>query len=259
MNGFEYILLILIIVLGIVIATIYKQREISGKGERLNITDLLPNWIFPNPNIKKKKGTRILSWNIHTGKGADGLIRENEMIDLINSIDPDIICLQEFIVPSHIRDVLFEKYYSITKCITPENINNIILSKYSIHDSMCLQLSDQRCCAKQVIEHKLGKISIYNVHLSVGNPDDRIDELKKLEETLVSDPNPKILIGDLNAPPNDPIHKILKNLKFKTKILGQTSIYGKQVDYIYTSKIPHTNQFKIKSNLSDHFPIVLDF
>ena len=230
---------------------------------------------------KPKQKLRVLTYNVHMGK--DPMNRENtsaDIISIINEIDADVICLQEFDHKSPLGIYLYDNYDYILKCDTNEKISNAIFSKYPIHDEVCFRISDNRVCAKVTIGKNSQKpISIYNVHLTVGcgvanGEDDRIAELNKLAELMDSDDGPKILLGDFNAPyptktngGDKKLHKMLADAKFKNVFpsggpdIGATSMYGHIVDFIYYI-MPSNNKViaaYYPSGASDHIPIYADF
>jgi hypothetical protein len=123
----------------------------------------------------------------------------NNKVDILNTIinaNADIVCLQNFPIPSQIRDSLFEIYNSITRCETSNSKNTMILSKYDSVDSICFEGG-----ACQIINDN---ISIYNIY----EKDIDIDNIANL---MQDDHNPKILIGKFD---ND-VDKKIKSAKFK--------------------------------------------
>lgn len=266
MLGIIFFILVLILIYLIIV----KKKltiNINGGGEleKLVLEDLIPSWNKLNGKIPTKQSnkTRIMTWNIHCGRDASGNLNEMDMIKLIESADPDILCLQEVTVPSKIYQHFLDKYQTTTKCETVEGISNVTFSKFGDVMGVCFPLSDRRVCTRQIIPlTQKKKIGVYNVHLTVGRKfaDDRVAEVEKLAELMQDDSSAKIVLGDFNAPPGDPIHKIFKSSKYKTTSLGPTSIYGKQVDWIYTLGLSSGGkQTKINTPLSDHLPILFDF
>lgn len=268
---------ILCVILFIIVALCFSQKlfvekTISGGGgssssgdtERIPIEEANAKWIkFIESNLGKNKklpqsGSRmtLMSWNIHSGRDAMFANTYHEILKIINEIDPDILCLQEYPPISPLREPLYEKYNSILKCDTMENISNIIFVKNDIKmiESQCHKLSERKVCARMVIEKDNKRYSLYNVHLSVHNDEDRLQELQVLLELMENDPNSRILVGDFNSPPHNQIHKKLTKSGLHSSAIANTSMFGEQVDYIYTTN--KAKQHTYYTSASDHLPLI---
>jgi endonuclease/exonuclease/phosphatase (EEP) superfamily protein YafD len=224
---------------------------------------------------KSDKTIRVMTWNVHSGQNARDENTGADMVDVITSADPDVICLQEFIRQGPLAKYLYDEYPHIVKCNTSEGISNAIFSKYSLEDEICAPLSDDRVCTKAtLVTPSDKKISIYNIHLSVAHDStqkegeqERLDELKKLAGVMDSDKNPKILLGDFNAPYkfDKKIQALMKSAKFRNVFpsggpsTGGTSLYGPIVDYIFYTGVECKKAFHGKTNASDHIPLFGNF
>jgi endonuclease/exonuclease/phosphatase (EEP) superfamily protein YafD len=266
---------LLFFILILILATILKllsKRTVTGGSEKIPIELALQSWSKFNkptkptePTHPSKNKISILTWNVHMGKDATMANTELEMIKFIDLHNPDILCLQEFPHTGPLRDHLFEKYSILNKCETPEDINNVIFASDRFTDpiSTCYKISDRRVCARTILtdqtkpkNRKTKKYSIYNVHHEVRDPSERLKELDQLANLMEDDSNPKILLGDFNAPKTEAdFHKQITQAGFKTQTFPQTSLWGKQVDFIY-SKGLKIKQHVLSTTLSDHLPII---
>jgi endonuclease/exonuclease/phosphatase family metal-dependent hydrolase len=164
---------------------------------------------------------RVLSYNIHHGEGIDRVLDLNRIANVINSVHPDIVSLQEVDrktarVKNQDQPALLAKATSM-RVIFAQNIpfqggdyGNAILSKLEIvnHKNHKLPNHDngeQRGALQATIKlpGNHGNLTFWATHLDHrSNPKERIDSAKYLVQFARNSPIPlSILAGDLNATP----------------------------------------------------------
>ena len=162
---------------------------------------------------------RIATYNIHAWKNPYGKKNLDTILDVINTIDADVIILQEAVLdPALMNYISTRLNCSLTnknfcKTISYKNnteFGNIIISKLPIHaltshTYAVPQGKETRCFIKaELVLANQKKLSIYGTHLEVHdkswNESKRVSEIKELLTYTSTDTNENIIIaGDLNA------------------------------------------------------------
>jgi len=169
---------------------------------------------------------RVCTFNVHFWYSPDKKFRFEEMMKVIDSIQADVVCLQEAVLPNDMKfgsktestnrwivENMVERFdkmgylYNMTcktnnrNRIAPSSFyGNAIFSKYRIHDKR-LDILDakiqNRCYASAVIEG----VTIVCVHLDVYDSSEktRVDQIKKVISAFVPKAKNLIICGDFNA------------------------------------------------------------
>jgi endonuclease/exonuclease/phosphatase family metal-dependent hydrolase len=154
------------------------------------------------------KGTRIrvVTYNIHQGRGFDGVPRLDRIIDVLQEVDADIIALQE--VMSDQTALLQEAtgmnfIFGPTRRVKRGLYGNLCLSRLPLvaHQSYnitCLPF-EPRGCLRTDVDYGAGHLHIFNVHLGLRYRE-RIKQARMLSDIV--DPSalyaPRLLLGDFN-------------------------------------------------------------
>lgn len=231
---------------------------------------------------------KILSWNIWGGQFLP------EIISLIKSENPDIVCLQEVIQdpdggnntakiianelgyewiyePIHEVDthILFTRLES-KKVI----IGNAVLSKYKIssHKKHILSPDEKRIAVEANIDVNETHLNIISTHLVHTHQQD--SDLQDLQVINLINAIPKeqsLVMGDFNAVPESNCISIISSVLNNTDEACETptwSVYPEgcpmcnrqkvdtRLDYIFATKDLKTESFKVnQSKGSDHLPV----
>lgn len=224
---------------------------------------------------------RILSYNVHGGRGMDRKQDYKRIHSLLLSHSIDIALLQEFDTrPSlrdteqDIRDICGEKYshFFAGKAIEGKYgwYGNAILSQFPIIEKNLIDVShpkrEPRNIMEAFIETPQGLVHILNTHKGL-NKKERRFQLEKLHKLLVSDSSiPLIVAGDINEWQSSSL--ALKDLN--------TTLHPVPVQATYPTFLPifHLDRvwcrpdslvkkaFVLKDRytrvFSDHFPVLVE-
>lgn len=266
----------------------WKKRALLFAVLGLAFINPVTRWVNYNSDENKDFDLKIVSFNAKNGLlGAKGI--EN----YINSLDADIILLQE-----HGGR---EYNFNGTK---EESIDAITatFSKYKIMDHKELIKSDfetNNAYANQIDVEINGKpFRIINVYLQPfkfeksmvklnGNNEENEQKVKGvvrrliptfkkhqeqvevIREALENSPYPVILAGDLNSVPNSyEYYHLSKGLKDAFVVVGRGSAtsfhdykFPLRIDYVFSSESIKPVSYKVDRSvrLSDHYPVVATF
>lgn len=238
----------------------------------INVTKSI-NYKTEDNSIKKEaseekkllntKSFRVMSYNIHRAKNEKHKNTLNDMIILLNESNADIVCLQEVTKSQHerIREMTktSAKFVSNAKrAIVSDGVATY--SKYPIVESKHVLLTsknEQRgfLHTSYKIDGKL--INVINVHLGL-NKSERATQISEILEYIEKLEGETILAGDFNE-------RYVRLDSFTDT--GKYHGYGNKptfealdtrIDYIFitTNSIYSTTYDVLKTDLSDHYPII---
>ena len=221
------------------------------------------NNIIPKKNQKKlttkddqNLSLRILSYNIHHAEGVDGKLDVPRIAQVILSVDPDLVALQE-VDKNTIRTGKVNqdiKLSRLTKmnCVFGSNITfqggqygNAILSKFPIIKNKNFLLpnvdsGEQRGLLQSQIQiSNKENVLFFSTHLDHRRSDtERLASAKAINQIIgLDNKSPAILAGDFNDVPDSPTLKELGKVWLRTnkKILRTipASKPSRQIDYIF--------------------------
>ena len=227
------------------------------------------NNIIPKKNQKKitteddqNLRLRILSYNIHHAEGVDGKLDVPRIAQVIISVDPDLVALQE-VDKNTIRTGKVNqdiKLSRLTKmnCVFGSNITfqggqygNAILSKFPIIKNKNFLLpnvdsGEQRGLLRSQIQiSNKENVLFFSTHLDHRRSDtERLASAEAINQIISLDnKSPAILAGDFNDVPESPTLKELGKLWLRTnkKILKTipASKPSRQIDYIFVQPKEH--------------------
>ena len=130
---------------------------------------------------QKKEGLKVMSWNVKNFDLYNWTKNEEtrqKMFKLIDSIDPDVLCLQEFYTNNKDRDNIaaLKKLGYIDYSFFPAYSQKdggqwglAIFSKTPLQKSQSIQLNEKKSstnqCVSTQLNHNGKKYSVYNAHL----------------------------------------------------------------------------------------------
>ena len=221
------------------------------------------NNIIPKKNQKKftteddqNLRLRILSYNIHHAEGVDGKLDVPRIAQVILSVDPDLVALQE-VDKNTIRTGKVNQDIELSRltkmnCVFGSNITfqggqygNAILSKFPIIKNKNFLLpnvdsGEQRGLLQSQIQiSNKENILFFSTHLDHRRSDtERLASAKAINQIISLDnKSPAILAGDFNDVPDSPTLNELGKVWLRTnkKILRTipASKPSRQIDYIF--------------------------
>lgn len=167
---------------------------------------------------------KLMTYNIHHGRGLDGKYDLARIADVIRGISPDVVALQEIEQhrwrtggddqPALLAEQL-GMYYAFarirTDCLPDNNhkaaYGNAILSRYPIvaEEQFCLRYSDTvepRGCLHATLDVEGRPLHVFCVHLGLRFRERHFQVERLLSEEVVNSPKfgkgPKVLLGDFN-------------------------------------------------------------
>ena len=155
---------------------------------------------------------RIATYNIHRCRGLDGRTNPSRVADVIRSIEPDVIALQEVIgagphLPGHAEELGAQLgmgwVMAPTRHLRGALFGNVVLSRHPIVHHAQYDLSwktcEPRCCQRVDIAFGDDTLHLYNVHLGTAFLERRYQAGRL--SAIVHDrriAQPKVVLGDFN-------------------------------------------------------------
>ena len=229
---------------------------------------------------------KIVTYNIHRGRGMDRRVRPERIIDVLAEINADVVALQEVIGPGpggpgHAEGIGAALgmgwVMAPTRELRKHQFGNAILSRYPIREHARVDLtwktSEPRCSQRVAIDVADGHcLQVYNAHLGTALLERRYQAPRLaswIHDRRVSDP--KIVLGDFNEWGRglvaDVLAERLSSLDLYPHLKRRRTYPGffpvLHLDHIYFSgnieirrvELPRT---RLALVASDHLPIVAD-
>lgn len=150
---------------------------------------------------------KIASYNIwNSDRGFPK--RLNQIIDEINSLEADILCLQE-VSQERLEVILQGTHYTFDYSVEQEGIVGelAILSKHPI-----LFKAEGKYALISVIEYQGIKLSIANLHLPYDRIKEREDEIIKVESDVLGvEADFSFILGDFNCSEHSSVYRFLSS------------------------------------------------
>ncbi len=239
------------------------------------------NNIIPKKNQKKitteddqNLRLRILSYNIHHAEGVDGKLDVPRIAQVILSVDPDLVALQE-VDKNTIRTGKVNQDIELSRLTKMNSVfgsnitfqggqyGNAILSKFPIIKNKNFLLpnvdsGEQRGLLQSQIQiSNKENVLFFSTHLDHRRSDtERLASAKAINQIISLDnKSPAILAGDFNDVPDSPTLNELGKLWLRTnkKILKTipASKPSRQIDYIFVQ--PKERWKIIESQILDEY------
>jgi len=230
---------------------------------------------------------RIVTYNIHKGRGMDGRVSIPRIIDVLSALEPDIVALQEVFAEggSHrgqvetIAETLeLHSAFGFTRHLRGRPYGNAILSRWPIVETQDIDLSwvrrQERGCIRADLKTPRGTLHVYNIHLGTRYFERRyqVRSLLASEELHERLEGPRVLVGDFNEWIKGLTTRMLSE-RFESVDLkrhaGKRRSYPGLVpflhlDQIYFERPLHVERAElVRTRLatvaSDHLPLVATF
>lgn len=232
---------------------------------------------------------RVMTYNIHHGRGVDGKVDLERIASLIRDARPDVVALQEVdqgVERTQGRDLPAElgRLTGMKPVFGPNlkfqggDYGNLILTSHPIksvfntHYKM-LREGEQRGLLRVELEVEGRRIWVWNTHLDYRpEPAERLSNVREIEGYLNEIGGvPVLLCGDFNEEPGQPaVKRLSERFSDSWSQLGLEDLgftYSsteprKRIDFIFCSKSsglkPRQGEV-LPSEASDHLPVLLEF
>lgn len=228
---------------------------------------------------------RIVTYNIHRGRGLDRRTRPERIAEVLQALNPDIIALQEVIGPGRTSAGHAELIGAAlgmgwimgpVRELRSHQFGNMILSRFPMWNHAQYDLSWQTCeprgTQRVAVDVGPGTLQVYNAHLGTALLERRYQATRLA--AWVHDrrtPGPKILLGDFNewsrTLAGDILAERLKSIDIFAFLKRRRTYPGffplLHLDHIYYEgdiavrdvSLPKT---RLAMLASDHLPLVAD-
>lgn len=217
---------------------------------------------------------RVVSYNIKAGCGMDGLRSIARIAEVLQSLSPDVVCLQE--VDQHMmRSWLANqpKYLGMRlsmQAIFQRNINygvggfgNCVLAKPKALHCRCHPLpgdGEPRGLLEVTAEVDGREVTVFCTHLSTEAPV-RIRQSERIAEILRAVKKPKVLCGDMNdVAGSATIANLLADPALRDSATTEKPTHGGQrIDFVLPDLHFDVEAYTAgDSCASDHKPVAVD-
>lgn len=234
----------------------------------------------------------VMTYNIHHGRGEDGVLDLERIAAVIRAQDAEVVALQEvdrhFGARSEFRDQarelarLLGMHYVYAANLDLESpapgaprrqYGTAILSELPILESENLLLprsdtrNEQRGLLEALINVRGVPFRVYNTHLQHNSALDRRLQVAAIVAEMEEEGGPQALLGDLNARPQAPeLAPLFPRLKDAWTLGGEgdgftlsASAPFARIDYVLVSPEVGVDAARVPHTLaSDHLPVVAE-
>jgi endonuclease/exonuclease/phosphatase family metal-dependent hydrolase len=234
---------------------------------------------------------RIMTFNIHHGKGTDGLVQIQRIADVIRQIRPDIIGLNEVDQTFHARSDFIDQpkqlavqlgmEYAFAPAIDSEyspdsqqkgGYGNAILSRFPIRSFEAVRLSagsearEPRILLHGKMDVNETPVNIFVTHLSL-NPWHHRKQTSEILSVTSSCNHPHVIMGDWNMRPQSRPWRVITASGYQdswaSKGVGAGATFPSgrpflRLDYIFASshfEIQRSEVSPFLPDASDHLPV----
>jgi endonuclease/exonuclease/phosphatase family metal-dependent hydrolase len=217
----------------------------------------------------KPRTLRVLSYNIHHGRGVDGKVDLPRLAKVIDGVKPDLVALQEVDHKTR-RTGGVDQTAELAKLtglhgkfgtaidFEGGEYGQAILSRFRIGEVKVHMLPgeperEQRIAfaAEIALEEKGSKLVFATTHLHHQNDEFRQKQAARIDEVFGMEPRMVFVAGDLNAPPDSkPLGVLAKN--WKSADMGKPLLTfpvrkpARQIDYVLYRKTDRIRVVEVK-------------
>jgi endonuclease/exonuclease/phosphatase family metal-dependent hydrolase len=233
---------------------------------------------------------RLLSYNIHKGIGGrDRRYRLERIIDVIETENPDVICLQEVdrnVRRSRFHDqpALFAEYFNSAAKLYQMNVHlktggygNLVLSRWPMraHHHVSLTHNGRRARGAQfaVLETPEGLLHLVHWHLGLAERERHWQVRHVLQHHLFreSEALPTLIVGDFNDWRNtlaggpfaehgfEHVTSPASRYRSFPAYMAMGSLDKAFVRGVHTIRHVHVVRTALTRRASDHLPLIVDF
>lgn len=243
------------------------------------------------PLAPEEASFRIVTYNIHKGRGLDGRVRPQRIVEVLREVKADIIALQEVLnIESRRRDENQTRFiaeelglhyaFGENRRLKGSGYGNAILSRLPLVMKENYDLSHGRreergCLQADIVLPHSRVLHIYNVHLGTAYLERRHQGRRMMESDILTGPDdtgPRILLGDFNEWIPGLSSRLFRehfgSVDLRT-LLGRRRTYPGAFPLLYLDHIYFDDSLELKRAAvyrtrrtllaSDHLPLLADF
>jgi endonuclease/exonuclease/phosphatase family metal-dependent hydrolase len=230
---------------------------------------------------------RIVTYNIHKGRGMDGRISTKRIANVLEELDADIIALQEVFAQCDSQEGQVEMLaselgmrstFGCTRHHRNRPYGNAILSRWPILQSHEMDISwmhrERRGCIRADLKTPAGTLHVFNIHMGTSYFERRhqVRSLLSSKQIVEDLSGPRVLVGDFNEWIKGLTTRMLSekfeslNLELHVRkrrsypgllpVLHLDHIYFERPLYVQKAELVRTKLSKVAS---DHVPLVASF
>jgi endonuclease/exonuclease/phosphatase family metal-dependent hydrolase len=230
---------------------------------------------------------RIVTYNIHKGRGMDGRVSIKRIGDVLAGVDADIVALQEVFSTSDGYEGQVEALavslglkfvFGRTRHHLGRPYGNALLSRWPIVGSCDMDLTwahrERRGCVRADLKTPFGLLHVFNIHLGTSFFERRhqVKSLLKAKQIHEDISGPRVLVGDFNewikGLTTRMLSETFESLNLELHVRKRRSYPGLlplvHLDHIYFERPLHIERAELIRNrlsriASDHLPLVATF
>lgn len=233
---------------------------------------------------------RVVTYNIHKCRGMDRRVRPGRIVEVLQSIDADIIALQEVLsIESRNRlddqarfiaeELRFSQAFGHTRWLKGGRYGNVVLTRFPIHISKNYDISgrrrEPRGCLRVDVRFDSTMLHVFNLHLGTGYIERRRQARRLWNEQIFAEKEifgPRIILGDFNEWIQGSVSQLLGGLFEGANLLrhmNRSRTYPGflpllHLDHIYFDPVLRLEKVMLWRDrtaliASDHLPLIADF
>ncbi|MBI4766084.1 MAG: endonuclease/exonuclease/phosphatase family protein [Deltaproteobacteria bacterium] len=231
-----------------------------------------------SPPAPEEASFRIVTYNIHKGRGLDGRVRPQRIMEVLREVKADIIALQEVLnIENRRRDenqIRFLAEELGLHYAFGENSRLPLIMKEN-YDLSHGGREERGCLQADILLPHSRVLHIYNVHLGTAYLERRHQGRRMMESDILTcpeDTGPRILLGDFNEWIPGLSSRLFRehfgSVDLRT-ILGRRRTYPGAFPFLYLDHIYFDDSLELRRAAvyrtrktllaSDHLPLVADF
>jgi endonuclease/exonuclease/phosphatase family metal-dependent hydrolase len=230
---------------------------------------------------------RIVTYNIHKGRGIDGRTSIKRIANVLADLDADIIALQEVFsfceaaegqVEALASALRMQAAFGCTRHHRGRPYGNAILTRWPILESRDMDISwlhrERRGCIRADLETPRGTLHVFNIHMGTSYFERRyqVKSLLASKQLYEGLSGPRVLVGDFNEWIKGLTTRMLsekfESLNLALHMRKRRSYPGflplMHLDHVYFERPLHIEKAElVRTRLSkvasDHLPLVATF
>jgi endonuclease/exonuclease/phosphatase family metal-dependent hydrolase len=231
---------------------------------------------------------RVMTFNIHHGRGLDGQVDLERIAELIRRENADLVALQEVdkgVARTARRDLSAElaaltgltAVFSNNFHFQGGEYGNAILTKFPVtqwhnHHYQMLRVGEQRGLLQATLNIRGREILLLNTHIDYrGDDAERWMNVAEIESVIRQHPNHLIILcGDFNDTPGSRVHaRLSETFSDVWEVAGAGPGFTfpadeprKRIDFIWLSHQSGAKALRAwvpQTDASDHLPVVAEF
>ena len=234
-------------------------------------------------HVRTADTLRVLAYNIHHAEGMDEVVDVERVAALIESLDPDLVALQEI-------DSVTARTGAVDQAAELGRLTGLahifgsfmpydggsygmaVLSRWPIEGSRNLRLPDgdepRTALSATVVSPRTGqRVRFVGIHF-YRSEDERLAQAVRLEAYLESDTIPTILAGDFNSTPGSNVMDLLQKSwavvdKGDDRLTYSSFDPVREIDFVLfrpQDRFAVLNQWLVDEPVaSDHRPVFVEF